>query len=95
MSVVTLRGRLICADGNEADIVACYLDRHVELTRAESGCLHFSVEPTADPLVWMVSERFVDKHAFDSHQARVRVSDWGRVTEGIMREYTIDYGADS
>lgn len=95
VNVVTLVGNLICADGDEAAIVRRHLDRHIELTRAEPGCLHFSVEPTPDPLVWTVSERFVDERAFESHQTRVRASDWGRATANIKREYTVAYGEHS
>lgn len=87
--MITLTGRLICADHAEAEIVRRHLDRHSELTRAEPGCLHFCVAETDDPLVWEVSERFVDRPAFDAHQHRVRASEWGRVTAGIARDYAI------
>ena len=90
MSLVQLTGRLVCADDDEAATVRRHLPRHVELTRAETGCLHFEVEPTDDPRVWMVSERFVDQAAFDSHQTRVRASEWGRATSGIRRDYVIE-----
>lgn len=92
--MITLTGRLVCSDGAEAATVLRHLDRHVELTRAEHGCLHFSVEPTTDPLVWTVHERFVDKSAFDSHQSRVRASDWGRATADIERDYVIESAAE-
>lgn len=89
MSTVALMGRLSCANGREAATVARHLPRHVELSRAETGCLHFDVEPTTDPLVWTVSESFVDQAAFDAHQARARTSEWGMATAGIRRDYTI------
>lgn len=92
MSEVELTGRLICADAEEAAIVRRYLPRHLELTRAEAGCLHFEVAQTEDPLVWAVAERFADQAAFDAHQARVRVSDWGQATAGIRRDYVISGG---
>lgn len=92
MSTVELEGRLICEDDQEAKIVRRHLPRHIELTRAESGCLHFDVEQTDDPLVWTVSEKFVSQAAFDTHQARVGASDWGRATAGIKRDYVISQG---
>ncbi|HKT56197.1 MAG TPA: antibiotic biosynthesis monooxygenase [Microbacterium sp.] len=95
MTTITLTGRLICADDDEAATVLRHLDRHIELTRAESGCLQFDVEPTADPLVWTVCERFVDRSAFESHQLRVRGSDWGRATASIERDYVVASRADS
>lgn len=90
--MISLSGRLVCAGGDEAAIVRRNLDRHIALTRAEPGCLHFEVEPTIDPLMWTVQQRFVDQSAFDAHQRRVKASDWGRATAGIKRDYVISRG---
>lgn len=90
MSIVHLTGQLICRDAAEARIVTEQLPRHIELTRAEPGCLSFQVTPTTDPLVWDVEERFEDEVVFRAHQARVAASDWGRATAGIERRYSID-----
>jgi quinol monooxygenase YgiN len=79
----------LCADASEAAVVVRHLPQHVALTRAEPGCLKFDVESTADPLVWQVIEQFVDRAAFEAHQARVAASEWGRVTSGIARDYAI------
>lgn len=92
MSTVELTGRLVCEHDGEAKIVLRHLPRHIELTRAEAGCLHFDVKQTGDPLVWTVSERFVDQAAFDVHQARVGASEWGRATAGIKRDYVVTIG---
>ncbi|GAA1480835.1 antibiotic biosynthesis monooxygenase [Gordonia sinesedis] len=89
MTAVSVEGRLVCADGAEAAIVRGRFRRHVELTRAEPGCLRFDVDATDDPLVWVVSELFADRAAFDSHQARLRASEWGEATSGVAREYVI------
>lgn len=89
MVAVELTGHLVCAHEREAATVRRYLPRHSELTRAEPGCLHFEVKPTDDALVWSVSERFVDRAAFDVHQARVAASEWGRVTDGITRDFVV------
>ncbi|MGW9114554.1 putative quinol monooxygenase [Microbacterium sp. NPDC055683] len=86
---IMLTGRLLCASAEEAGIVSRHLPRHVELTRAEPGCLSFDVTASADPLVWDVSERFADRAAFDAHQARVAASGWGRATAGIRRDYVV------
>ncbi len=86
---VHLSGLLVCADDAQAHLVREHLARHVELTRAEPGCLSFAVEPTADPLVWTVEERFADADAFAAHQTRVATSAWGVATAGIERRYAI------
>ena len=90
MTQVHLQGRLVCRDKQEAALVTTHLPRHVELTRAEIGCVSFAVASTEDPLVWSVDEVFQDAAAFRKHQDRVRDSEWGRATAPIERDYTID-----
>ena len=78
------------------EAVRAALPEHVALTRAESGCLSFSVTPS-DEIEgrFIVAEVFVDQVGFDAHQARMKGSRWFTVTEGIPREYTIRRGAAS
>ena len=84
----TLTGRLICRDAAEAETVRGALPEHVRLTRAEPGCITFDVTPDAsDPLVFLVSEAFEDRAAFDAHQMRTHASEWYRLTCGIRRAY--------
>ncbi len=90
MPEVTLSGELVCSDVAQAETVAKHLPLHIELTRAEDGCLSFEVKRTGDLLIWRVEERFRDVEAFRAHQARVNASEWGRATAGIERRYTIE-----
>ncbi len=85
--MITLTGRLICANAVEAEIVATHLPEHTRLTRAEPGCLSFMVLRTADPLVWQVDEAFADRPAFEAHQARTRASAWHKATAHLKRDY--------
>ena len=89
MCEIVLTGRLICKTAEETELVAKLLPTHIELTRAEPGCISFEVTRTADPLVWQVEERFVSQPAFEAHQNRVSASEWGTRTSEIMREYII------
>lgn len=84
-----LTGTLVCRSHEEAAVVRDHLPLHVSLTRAEPGCESFQVTPTADPLVWLVEERFADHVAFTEHQARGAASQWGQATAGIERHYEI------
>lgn len=94
MSLLTVElvGHLVCAHEEQLRVVQRHVALHIELTRAEPGCVRFDVEQTDDPLVWAVSETFVDQAAFDAHQARAATSDWGRATAGIKRDYVISRG---
>lgn len=89
MPRIQLTGTLICATGEQTEIVATHLPRHIELTRAEAGCVRFNVTPTDDPLVWDVAELFATAEAFRAHQERVAASEWGAATAGIERKYSI------
>jgi len=90
MARVTLTGFLICRSLEEADRAAALLPEHIRLTRAEPGCLVFEVvRSMSDPIRFAVREVFVDRAAFDAHQARVADSDWGRATRGIGRDYVL------
>tara|TARA_R110002049_G_scaffold10127_1_gene50046 strand:+ start:1912 stop:2196 length:285 start_codon:yes stop_codon:yes gene_type:complete len=88
-TTVALNGFLRCADERQADRVRAALHTHVQLTRAEPGCLCFDVTPTDDPLVWQVREEFSDAAAFEAHQTRAAGSDWASMTAGISRDYQI------
>ncbi|MFC7454296.1 putative quinol monooxygenase [Insolitispirillum peregrinum] len=66
-----------------------HLPEHVRLTRAEPGCLSFTVSPSDDPLVWQVEECFITREAFEFHQHRTRASSWWAATADIPRDYEI------
>ena len=87
-----LSGRMICADADQADAIRRNVQRHIQLSRAEPGCLSFEVWQTAGPLVWRVEERFASAVAFEAHQRRTRASDWWAATAGIVRAYAVEKG---
>ncbi|ALE93897.1 antibiotic biosynthesis monooxygenase [Arthrobacter alpinus] len=89
MKNINLTGQLICQSDEEMAVVTELLPRHIELARAELGCISFEVNQTSDPRVWNVSESFQDAGSFELHQVRVKVSDWGYVTAGIKRNYSV------
>ncbi|RME15964.1 MAG: antibiotic biosynthesis monooxygenase [Alphaproteobacteria bacterium] len=66
--------------------VRAALAEHVRLTRAEPGCLAFSVrEDPRRPGRFTVSERFASRAAFDVHQARAAASPWGKISDRVPR----------
>jgi quinol monooxygenase YgiN len=87
-----LDGFLLVPPDRLAAVMAA-LPAHIALTRAEPGCLAFSVEPDATvPGRFIVAEIFTDQPSFDAHQRRVAQSDWGRVTQDLVRDYSIRRG---
>ncbi|MEZ8826978.1 putative quinol monooxygenase [Vibrio amylolyticus] len=89
MGKVVLQGYIVIPK-SELTSVKQALITHIDLTRAEKGCLVFHVTPHEEDLYrYDVYEEFVDRLAFESHQNRVRTSEWGRVTENVERYYTL------
>lgn len=89
MPQIRLTGYLeVPADRLEAVLAA--LPEHVALTRAEPGCVEFSVrQSVTEPERLEVSELFASPQAFDAHQARAGSSPWAQVTRGLKRVYEI------
>ena len=72
------------------EAVAAALPAHIALTRAEPGCLAFSVGQSPEtPTHFLVAEIFVDQAAFEAHQKRASASAWAEVTSGLPRHYSI------
>ncbi len=87
---VILTGTLTCS-GEDAKAVKEALPGHIRLSRAEPGCLRFEVTETA-PGVFTVSDEFVDRAAFEAHQARTRASAWWAATSHIPRAFDMSDG---
>ncbi|WP_428774377.1 putative quinol monooxygenase [Vibrio sp.] len=91
---VILSGYILVPDA-ERHIVVAALAPHIELTRAEKGCLVFQVSQNQENRQrFDVYEEFVDQTAFDLHQERVKQSYWGKVTKGVTRHYQITRQSD-
>ena len=89
MGRMTLEG-LIRVPPERLDAVLAELGTHIRSTREEEGCIVFRVDQRSDESsVFDVYEEFVDRAAFEAHQARVKESSWGACTKDLVREYTI------
>lgn len=86
--MIALNGRLICADMGQMMTALSLLSDHVALSRAEPGCLRFELWQAEDPLIWNLSELFLDADAFAAHQDRTKASIWGRDTTEIRRDFS-------
>lgn len=88
--MIRLSGRLVCMTEAERAAILAHRAAHVAATRAEPGCLSFTIDDTDDPMVFDVMESFRDRAAFDAHQARTRDSDWFAATKGILRDFRVE-----
>ncbi|MDN5568201.1 MAG: GNAT family N-acetyltransferase [Paracoccus sp. (in: a-proteobacteria)] len=85
--MVALHGQLICKDAGQMMLALDLLPTHVDLSRAEPGCLRFDIAQDENPLIWSLSEVFADADAFAAHQARNAASHWGRDSAQLGRDF--------
>lgn len=86
---VVLTGYIQVPPERIADIRAA-LPEHTRLTRAEPGCLSFTVTEHPDIVGrFDVAEEFTDAEAFEAHQTRAGGSDWAKISDGIPRDYKV------
>lgn len=85
--LIGLTGKLICSGTDELMLALSLLPDHVKLSRAERGCLRFDIWLTDDPMVWQLSELFVDEDAFAAHQTRTQGSEWGQKSTSLKRDF--------
>ena len=89
MGKVILKGFIVVPE-EELNLVSQALEKHVELTKQESGCLVFNVyQRSHSPCYFDVYEEFSSNTAFEHHQRRVKASEWGRVTSNVERHYEV------
>lgn len=89
MSKLILEGHIVVSDTDLAKVVA-ELPSHIELTRAEDGCLRFEVTHSSDtPNAFYVYEEFTDRVAFDAHQQCIKSSAWGKAAGDVQRHYQV------
>jgi len=88
-------GYIVVPDADLA-VVQNELVTHKKLTQKESGCLIFKVtQDSSNVNKFNVYEEFTDQQAFNSHQLRVKNSNWGKVTVNAQRHYQISSGVQN
>lgn len=89
MPKIILKGHIIVPE-SDLSIVKNALLSHIELTRAELGCIVFKVTvDSLNPNKFDVYEEFCSQESFSHHQIRVKQSIWGQVTHNVERHYKI------
>ncbi len=89
MAKIVLEGYITVPEG-ELAVVEQELENHINLTRAEEGCLVFRVDrDETDQCRFHVYEEFRSREAFEFHQERAQASRWGEVTGNVERYYRI------
>lgn len=78
------------APADQLAAVEAGLQTHIDLTRAEAGCVSFDITPSPDiPGRFIVAEVFESEAAFEVHKARTAASDWAAISADCKREFSI------
>jgi quinol monooxygenase YgiN len=86
---VTLTGQIF-VQSDRLDAIRAALPEHIRLTRAEPGCLSFSVmQHPGEPGRFDVTEEFTTPDAFRAHRERVGASGRSKINAGLERINTI------
>ncbi|GIU52720.1 putative quinol monooxygenase [Shewanella sp. KT0246] len=92
MPKILLSGYIQFPQNTSDEDLACIraeLAIHSQLTLNEVGCIRFKVaQNIIDPLRFDMEETFIDKAAFESHQQRVKHSNWCKVSQSASRHYS-------
>ncbi len=73
----------------ELETIKNKLNEHIGNTLNEDGCLQFdATQDDCDECIFHVFEKFLDNDAFNFHQARTKISDWGAVSKNVERFYS-------
>ncbi|MGJ8611920.1 MAG: putative quinol monooxygenase [Octadecabacter sp.] len=87
MGLVTLTGTLTCRTDADIETVRQYLPDHIQLSRAEPGCIKFDVTQGENPFVWHLDEAFTDADAFAAHQSRTKATIWAEKSADLIRDF--------
>lgn len=89
MSKVILTGYVIIPE-NERELYEAAIPIHLKLTRAEPGCLKFTIAADKnDPCRFSLYEEFKDQAAFDHHQTRTEASNWAKISVNMKRHFSV------
>lgn len=89
MAKVILTGFIIVPP-EELEVVVEALKHHTRLTLLEPGCLTFQITQCHSQLNrFELYEEFVDRQAFEEHQARAQASPWGEISANVERHYQV------
>ena len=87
--MIRLTGTLTCVTSDDLAVVQTCLPDHMRLSRAEPGCIRFDVTQSPDPMIWLLDETYVDRTAFEAHQARNRASVWWARSQALVRDFQL------
>jgi quinol monooxygenase YgiN len=81
----------ITAAPEKADLVRSELEKLLEPTRAEAGCLRYDLHvDNANPNLFVMFENWTDKNALDAHLIQPHIAAFGAATKGAIAGFSLN-----
>ena len=90
MSKLTIIAQ-VKAKPNKIELVKAELQKLVELTRAETGCLQYDLhQDNENPAHFLFYENWESRELWQAHMNNQHLKDYGAATEGAVEEFTLN-----
>jgi len=90
MSVLTISAH-IKAKSDQIELVKAELEKLVEITRAETGCINYDLHQDNDnPAHFMFYENWTSRELWQKHMNNQHLQDYMAATEGAIEEFILN-----
>ncbi|RDE19684.1 antibiotic biosynthesis monooxygenase [Motiliproteus coralliicola] len=81
----------IKAEADKIELVKTELEKLIEITRAEAGCINYDLHQDNDnPAHFLFYENWESRELWQAHMANQHLQDYLAATEGAVAEFTLN-----
>lgn len=81
----------IKAEVDKIELVKAELEKLIEITRAEAGCINYDLHQDNDnPAHFLFYENWESRELWQAHMANQHLQDYLAATEGAVAEFTLN-----
>ena len=81
----------ITAKTDQIDLVKTELEKLIEITRAEEGCINYDLHQDNEyPAHFMFYENWENRELWQTHMGAQHLLDYQAATEGAVEEFTLN-----
>ena len=81
----------ISAESGKEDLVRAELEKLVDITRAEKGCLQYDLhQDNENPSRFLFYENWESRELWQAHMGNQHLQDYMAATEGAVEEFTVN-----
>ncbi len=81
----------ITANEDEIDLVRSELEKLIDITRAEAGCINYDLhQDNENPAHFMFYENWDSRELWQTHMGAQHLQDYMAATDGAVAEFTLN-----